>query len=219
MYEPSWAFPEQVEVENKPRLSDYINTSTRSGQFVKRNGILIAVLLGMTIWTWTVTTIARHNAVAETTERLTIEYEAKIEAAEQAVRDEYAAKRFVSGEASRQAAMAADAGWIAKMLYGIKDNSEADLRTAVWCVLNRVDNTWYPNSVQGVVEQKDQWMGYSGDNPVLTDLKDLALEEVEKWYEGERPVGIEFVYLYWTPTKVTLRDSWQDGSTTNYWRA
>ena len=216
---PSWSFPAEYESEHRFSISDHVKPDTRFGRFLRRNAILLIGLAALIIWTWATTAIAAHNARQDTIEELTAIHEQEIEQAVQAVRDEYAAKRFVSGEASKQAAMAGEAGWVAKMLYGIKDNSEADLRTAVWCVLNRVDNPWYPNSVQEVVEQKEQWMGYSGDNPILTDLKDLALEEIEKWYDGERPCGIEFVYLYWTPTKVTLRDSWQDGSTTNYWRA
>lgn len=215
---PSWAWPAEYEAEHRPCLNDYVKND-RSRRFIKRNGILLMALAGLVIWTWAIATIAYHNGKADATEKLTADYEQQIESAVQAVKDEYAAKRFLSGEASRQAAMSAEAGWIAKVLYGMKDNSVRDLRTATWCILNRVDSAWYPDSVQGVCEQKQQWMGYSADNPVLTDLKDLAMGELEQWYEGERPVGAEFVYLYWTPQKVTLRDQWQDGSNTSYWRA
>ena len=215
---PSWSFPAEFESEHKLCLNDVVK-GERAQRFIRRNGFLLIALLALVIWTWTTTTIAAHNARVETEERLTAQFELEKAAAVQAVHDEYAAKRFLTGEASRQAAMAEDATWIAKVLYGMKDNSAQDLRTAVWCVLNRVDNKWYPDTVQGVCQQAQQWMGYSSDNPVLTDLKDLALQEVEQWYEGERPVGTEFVYLYWTPAKITLRDNFTDGSTTNYWRA
>ena len=215
---PSWSFPEVYEAEHKPCLRDYIKDE-RAQNFIRKNGFLLIALLALVIWTWTTTTIAYHNGVVDTREELTAQYEAEKAAAVQAVHDEYAAKRFLTGEASRQAAMAEDATWIAKVLYGMKDNSAQDLRTAVWCILARVDNPWYPDSVEEVCRQKDQWMGFSDTNPVLTDLKDLAMGELDEWYDGERPVGPEFVYLYWTPQKITLRDSWTDGSTTNYWRA
>ncbi len=214
-----WAWPQEFRAEEaRPRLTSGLKGDGFGARFLRRNGLLLVALAALVLWTWTVRTIAWHNAVEETTEELTAAFELEKEAAVQAVRDEYAAARFLSGEASRQAAMAAEAGWIAKVLYGMKDNTQNDLKTAVWCILNRADNAWYPDSVQGVCEQKQQWMGYSADNPVLTDLKDLALEELSVWHAGERPVSQEYVYLYWTPQKVTLRDSFTDGSTTNYWR-
>ena len=215
---PDWSFPCEYESEHRFDLGDFVKPDTRFGRFFRRNAVLLVGLAVLVLWTWTIGTICYHNGKVDATERLTEQYEAEIESAVQAVRDEYAAKRFLSGEASREAAMQSDAAWVAKMLYGIKDNSEKDLRTAVWCVLNRVDSKWYPNSVEEVCCQASQWMGFSADNPVLTDLKNLAYEEIAQWYEGERPVGVEYVYLYWTPTKVTLRDAFQDGSTTNYWR-
>ncbi len=218
---PSWAFPmindDEYAEEHKPCLNDIVkNAKNRS--FIRRNGILLCGLALLVLWTWTIATIAYHNGKVDATEQLTADYEQQIEEAVQAVREEYAAQRFTADEASRQAAMQMEATWISKVLYGIKDNNEKDLRTAVWCILNRVDSKWYPNSVQEVCEQNAQWMGFSADNPVLTDLKNIALDELEEWYSGERPVGIEYVYLFWSPTKVTLRDQFQDGSQTNYWR-
>lgn len=215
---PSWAFPAEFESEHRFNISDYVAPNTRFGRFMRKNAILLVGLAILILWTWAIATISYHNGKVDAREELTAEYEAKMEAAVNAVHEEYAAKRFTADDASRQAAMNAEAGWIAKVLYGMKDNNEKDLRTAVWCVLNRVDSKWYPNSVEGVCMQSSQWMGFSADNPVLTDLKNLALEELEEWYEGERPVGTEFVYLFWSPTKVTLRDNFQDGSNTNYWR-
>lgn len=214
-----WAYPQEIESEHRPSLSDYIKTDTKTGQFLKRNGILLIALIGLCIWTWTVTAIAAHNARIDTTNELNAIHQQELEEAVQAVRDEYAAQRFMADEASRQAQMQLEATWISKVLYGIKDNSERDLRTAVWCVLNRVDNKWYPNSVEEVCTQSSQWMGFNSDNPVLTDLKNIAFAELQTWYSGERPVGTEFVYLWWSPTKITLRDQWQDSSSTNYWRA
>ncbi len=214
-----WAWPQEFRAEEaRPRMTDGLKGDGLLARFLRRNAVLLLALAGLIVWTWVTTAITRHNAVEETTEKLTAAFAIEKEKAVQAVRDEYAAARFLSGEASLQAAMEQEAGWISKVLYGMKDNNEKDLRTAVWCILSRVDNPWYPNSVEDVCRQKDQWMGYSGDNPVLTNLKDLALEELAVWHNGERPVSQEYVYLYWTPQKVTLRDSFTDGSTTNYWR-
>lgn len=187
-------------------------------RFFKRYGIALAGILLLMLYTLAVRAVTAHTVRKEVTEQLTAEYETRIEETLQAYKDEQQAAYFLSGEASRKAAMAEDAAWIAKVLYGVRDNSTEDLRTAVWCILARVDNPYYPDSVREVCEQKGQWMGFGSDNPVLTNLKQIALEELETYYAGERIVGQEYVYLYWTPTEITLRDAWKDGSGTHYWR-
>lgn len=107
---------------------------------------------------------------------------------------------------------------LAKVLYGVKDNNEIDLRTYAWCVFNRVDNAAFPNTFEEVADQPSQWMRYSPDNPVVDDLYKIAQEEVTIWHEGHRPVTNEFVYMNWTPTKIKLRDRWEENSGTEYWR-
>ena len=112
-----------------------------------------------------------------------------------------------------------EAQMLARVLYGIKDNSETDLRTYCWCVFNRVDSTDYPDSIAEVIEQPQQWMRYSPENPVLDSLYQIAREQVEAWHDGPtRPVSSEFVYMNWTPTDLCLRDNWTEGSRTHYWR-
>lgn len=108
---------------------------------------------------------------------------------------------------------------LAKVLYGVRDNSTDDLKTYCWCVLNRVDSDMYPDTVVEVIEQPKQWMRYSEDNPVLDSLYKIAREQLEAWHnDTKRPVGSEFVYMNWSPSKIVLRDRWEDGSFTNYWR-
>ncbi len=108
---------------------------------------------------------------------------------------------------------------LARMLYGIRDNSEQDLRTACWCVFNRVDSEGYPNTIEEVVSQPQQWVGYSADSPVLAELYRIAVQELDAWQNGTtRPVGTEYVYMAWSPSRVVLRDTWAESSWTNKWR-
>ena len=106
---------------------------------------------------------------------------------------------------------------LAKVLYGVKDNSANDLRTLCWCVFNRVDNPAYPETLEDVIAQKKQWMGYYESNPVLDDLYKIAREQIQLWQNGRRPVSNEFVYMSWTAARIVLRDSWQYGMNTNTW--
>lgn len=52
-----------------------------------------------------------------------------------------------------EAALDAEAKDLARVLYGVKDNSTDDLRTLCWCVFNRVDSAEYADSISEVVAQ------------------------------------------------------------------
>lgn len=108
---------------------------------------------------------------------------------------------------------------LARVLYGVKDNSTDDLRTVCWCVFNRVDNTLYPSTLADVIAQPSQWMRYSPDNPVLDNLYKIARAELDAWHTGAtRPCSAEFIYMTWSPSRIVLRDAWETGSFTNTWR-
>lgn len=112
-----------------------------------------------------------------------------------------------------------EADALARVLYGVKDNSQADLITYCWCVFNRVDNSAFPSTLEDVIAQPSQWMRYSPDNPVLEDLYQLARGQLDLWHSGNhRPCSSEFVYMNWSPSRIKLRDHWEEGSGTEYWR-
>ena len=52
-----------------------------------------------------------------------------------------------------------------------------------------------PDSVKAVCQQVSQWIGYSDDNPVLTNLYNLAIEELTIWHNNYRPVSKDYVYM------------------------
>ena len=113
-----------------------------------------------------------------------------------------------------------EAEYIAKVIYGTaRDHSDADKRAVVWCILNRVEHYAHPNTVEEVCKQPKQWMGYSDDNPVLTDNYDLALAELKTWYsDGHRPLSNDYIYLSWSSKEILLRDTFEESKKTNYWR-
>lgn len=131
----------------------------------------------------------------------------------QNLRDEY--ENLTPEEQMQQ-----EAEYIAKVLYGTaKNNSDRDKRTVVWCILNRVDHTNYPNSVRAVCEQEAQWMGYSNSNPILNDLYQLALTEVKVWHSNYRPVMPDYIYMSWSSKEIILRDTYEKTNNTRYWQA
>lgn len=113
-----------------------------------------------------------------------------------------------------------EAEYIAKVIYGTARNHvSSDQKAVVWCILNRVEHYAHPNTVAEVCEQPKQWMGYSSDNPVLTDLYELALTELKIWHsEGHRPISNEYIYLSWSSKEIMLRDTFEETKNTHYWR-
>ena len=219
---PIWASSEAVHIvdeepEREP-LPKRLNMGIKQERFVKRYGFALAFILAFSVYSVMLCvitgTIVRRNTLNE----MEHEYRAKMQAYIEQQEQQRMASNLVTGEASRQAGIDLEAREIARVLYGVKDNSENDLRTAVWCILNRVDNTAYPNNVYQVCAQSQQWMGYSSDNPVLDNLYKIAKEELETWYSGIRPVDDSYVYLKWSPKKIVLRNDWADNSSSDTWR-
>lgn len=113
-----------------------------------------------------------------------------------------------------------EAEQVAKVLYGTaRYNTDAGKKMVVWCIINRVQSTVYANTVSEVCSQDKQWMQYSDDNPVLTDLYDLALEQLMIWHEnGHRPIGPDFLFLSWSSDEIILRTTFEEKASTKYFR-
>lgn len=79
----------------------------------------------------------------------------------------------------------ADVKMLAQMLWGEARGIPSDMEKAacVWCVLNRVDDEsgLWSNSIAGVLEQKNQFAGYSSSHPAPDDLKALAVDVLVRW--------------------------------------
>lgn len=102
-----------------------------------------------------------------------------------------------------------DVAALARMLYGeARGCDETQQAACVWCVLNRVDDARYPDTILGVLEQPGQFCGYNGDNPVLPDLFLLAEDVLLRWSTGGDGRVLPAEYLYFSG----------DGSTTNTFR-
>ena len=47
----------------------------------------------------------------------------------------------------------------------------------------------FDSTLEDVIAKPEQWMFYDPDSPVTDTLYQIALEEVTRWHEGERPVS------------------------------
>ncbi len=195
----------------------------RALAFLQRWGLLIAAVAGIIVWTLAVCLITagvvRSRTTATVTETVTARMEEEMERRLTAQEISFRSEKMLTDGEKLQQADESDA--LARLLYGYRQNSRRDLRTLCWCVLCRVDNPNYPDSVRAVVEQDKQWMFYNGSNPVRADFEKIAQEVLEMWRDGHYPEGLssDFVFAEWSPDSVQLRDRWEKNSRTVYWRA
>lgn len=96
----------------------------------------------------------------------------------------------------------ADVIALARMLYGEARGCTVDNQMkCVWCVLNRVDDPRFPDTIIGVVSQSGQFYGYSADFPVWDNLYAVALDVVQRWAaekqgaEVARELGSEYLWF------------------------
>lgn len=76
----------------------------------------------------------------------------------------------------------ADVIALAQMLYGEARGCTVDNQMkCVWCVLNRVDDARFPNTIIGAVSAPGQFYGYSPNFPVWDNLYAVALDVLTRW--------------------------------------
>ena len=173
--------------------------------FWKRNSAVVMKLLILILLVTIPCLVVHHNTVVSLRE----EYEKKIsevrEQTEQETINRLAVQYGTVEENAERAAIDAESKVLAKMLYAYRYNSDEGLKSACWCAINRVDSKYYPNTVDGVCEQKSQWMGWSEENPIIQKLYDIAHEQLALWHNGIHLVDPDFVYMEWSPQEITLR--------------
>lgn len=89
---------------------------------------------------------------------------------------------------------AAEVEALAKMLYGEARGIASDTEKAacVWCVLNRVDDPRFPDTVLEVIEAPYQFSGYDPEYPVKEEFAILAADVLTRYraeLDGEENVG------------------------------
>lgn len=113
-----------------------------------------------------------------------------------------------------------EAEYISKVVYGMgRNHSVNDQKAIVWCILNRVESAGFPSTVAEVCQQSQQWIGYSDDNPVLTEIYDIVLPILKDWHNNShRPMDKSYVYISWSSDEILLRNTFEVTKTTHYYR-
>ena len=110
----------------------------------------------------------------------------------------------------------------AKLMSGLKlyGYGTDDFRTLAQGVACRVANPGYPDTIVEVIEQPKQWPGYSDSNEVTQKDFDLAMKILAELDAQEHPpISSDYVYASFERDGISLRDTWEIGTRTKFWRA
>ena len=190
----------------------------------KRYGI---ALIGLFVWAASMMVgccltgvIVRNRTEKRVRDEEAAHYEQQLADYHEARQQEQAAQYFLSGEASREAAINQEVEAVAPVIARL--STDAQKQTEAACMLARVMNPSYPNSFKEVAEQPQQWMFYDGSDKTYSDHDREIAESIVRPYmeSGKIPNGLtaDMVYGAWSQNDFVLRDSYQNTGTMHTWR-
>lgn len=94
-------------------------------------------------------------------------------------------------------------------VWGEYRGEDAEQRAAVvWCILNRVEDDRFPNTISEVVRQPHQFQGYSSNNPsepFADEVRDILM----RWHEGEHGIDPSLCWFYGDGRINHYRNAWR----------
>lgn len=170
-------------------------------------GLIVALFVSFAIWGIDIHT--RHRAEEMTATALASWQN------EQVVQDEQA-------KSSQEYVIDQEATAVAKAFYGIDrfvelyKYDEKDLETYARCMFNRAEN----GSLIDEIAKPNQFVGYSEQNQLIADYKQLAEKLVREWHEETvRPCNTNFLFAELTPDGIFLKQDLHAGPYDRRWHA
>lgn len=91
---------------------------------------------------------------------------------------------------------------------------------ACWVVLNRMESSEYPDNIEGVLLQPEQFCEFSDKEEPTEANFIIATNQLSRYYNGDiRPVPSTAVFITVSNNGVELRDNFKETARTQYWRA
>lgn len=213
---PNWS--RQEAPVSKPQLKQTFKIDL-SNWFIRKYGIAIALAAAFTLYT----VILSWSVAGKTEKRVRAEMAEQYAAELQAYKDEQAEARskeyFQSGEASREAFINQEITAGAQLIS--KEANDQVKGTKLGVAIARKLNPNYPDSIQEVAAQPNQFMFYSPDNTYTQHDWDLSESMIRPLYEQNIiPNGLteNMVYFEWNGNSGTARDSYETTTSMSTWR-
>ena len=221
-YEPKQKQQKPRQMHRKaPETPFRMQLDEKMRKFIKRYGLTFLAWFGFTVWTVLACcitgAIVRNNTTIDVTARMETAFAERLAQMEQ----ERKVQTFLTGEASKEAAITQDARMLANIGQGVMNTySGADLEDAkkvMICAICRVftgGEFAQVKSISDSVNMPGQWWGYSGTGISYTeDVYNTALEVSRIFHNSEPlPCASNMVYASWNGNDIVLRDKWQDNS-------
>lgn len=190
----------------------------------KRYGLTVAAIFfwGITMILGCCITgvIVRHRTDKAVRAEEKAHYEAQLQAYKEELEYQKSAEYFLSGDASREAAINLEIEAVAPVIA--KLSTDAQKATEASCMLARVMSPSYPNTFKEVAEQPQQWMFYDGSDKTYSNHDREIAENIVRPYmeSGQIPDGLtaDMVYGAWSQNDFVLRDSYQNTGNMTTWR-
>ena len=91
---------------------------------------------------------------------------------------------------------------------------------ACWVVLNRMESSEYPDNIEDVLLQPEQFCEFSDKEEPTEANFIIATNQLSRYYNGDiRPVPSTAVFITVSNNGVELRDNFKETAKTQYWRA
>ena len=91
---------------------------------------------------------------------------------------------------------------------------------ACWVVLNRMESSEYPDNIEEVLLQPEQFCEFSDKEEPTEANFIIATNQLSRYYNGDiRPVPSTAVFITITNNGVELRDDFKETARTQHWRA
>ena len=83
-----------------------------------------------------------------------------------------------------------------------------------------MESSDYPNDIETVLKQPEQFCEFSDAEPPTESNIVIASNQLSRYYNGDiRPVPSRAVFITVNSDGVVLRDTWEENRNTRYWRA
>ena len=91
---------------------------------------------------------------------------------------------------------------------------------ACWVVLNRMESSEYPDNIEEVLLQPEQFCEFSDKEEPTEANFIIATNQLSRYYNGDiRPVPSTAVFITVSNNGVELRDDFKETARTQHWRA
>jgi hypothetical protein len=199
----------------KPEIQPRHRRISRQEELKRRYGLSLIVFMiwgaSMMLGCCITGVIVRHNTEKELCQEYAIEYASQLEAYKRQQAEQVQAEHWLSGDASREAAINQAIDAVAPVIA--KLNTDSQKLTEAACMLARVMSPLFPDSFQEVAGQEAQWMFYDGTDNTCTEHDRALAEQIIRPYmeNGTIPNGLtaQMVYGAWSPNDYTLRDKYE----------